>query len=46
MVCYRLDHISRNIGDFANLIEELDGLKVSSISIKKQFDAFSLWEEP
>lgn len=38
IVCYRLDRISRNIGDFAKLIEELDGLNVSFISIKEQFD--------
>ncbi|WP_196602359.1 recombinase family protein [Pectinatus frisingensis] len=41
IVCYRLDRISRNIGDFAKLIEELDGLKVSFISIKEQFDTSS-----
>ena len=38
IVCYRLDRISRNIGDFAKLIEELDGLEISFISIKEQFD--------
>ncbi len=41
IVCYRLDRISRNIGDFAKLIEELDGLNVSFISIKEQFDTSS-----
>jgi len=41
IVCYRLDRISRNIGDFAKLIEELDGLGVSFISIKEQFDTSS-----
>ncbi len=41
IVCYRLDRISRNIGDFAKLIEELDILKVSFISIKEQFDTSS-----
>ena len=41
IVCYRLDRISRNIGDFAKLIEELDGLKVSFVSIKEQFDTSS-----
>jgi DNA invertase Pin-like site-specific DNA recombinase len=41
IVCYRLDRISRNIGDFAKLIEELDGLKVDFISIKEQFDTSS-----
>lgn len=41
IVCYRLDRISRNIGDFAKLIEELEGLKVSFVSIKEQFDTSS-----
>lgn len=41
IVCYRLDRISRNIGDFANLIEELNGLHISFISIKEQFDTSS-----
>jgi site-specific DNA recombinase len=41
IVCYRLDRISRNIGDFANLIEELNELHVSFISIKEQFDTSS-----
>ena len=41
VVCYRLDRISRNIGDFANLIEELNELHISFISIKEQFDTSS-----
>ena len=41
IVCYRLDRISRNIGDFAKLIEELDDMKVAFISIKEQFDTSS-----
>ncbi|MEG2297750.1 MAG: recombinase family protein [Clostridium sp.] len=41
IVCYRLDRISRNIGDFAKLIEELDTLKIGFISIKEQFDTSS-----
>lgn len=41
IVCYRLDRISRNIGDFANLISELEGLGVSFISIREQFDTSS-----
>lgn len=41
VICYRLDRISRNIGDFAKLIEELNGLDVSFISIKEQFDTSS-----
>ena len=38
IICYRLDRISRNIGDFAKLIEELGQLNISFISIKEQFD--------
>ncbi|WP_243110050.1 recombinase family protein [Clostridium sp. E02] len=41
IVCYRLDRISRNIGDFANLIEQLNELEISFISIKEQFDTSS-----
>jgi DNA invertase Pin-like site-specific DNA recombinase len=41
IVCYRLDRISRNIGDFAKLIEELDSLGVAFVSIKEQFDTSS-----
>jgi site-specific DNA recombinase len=38
VVCYRLDRISRNIGDFAKLIDEFGELGISFISIKEQFD--------
>ena len=41
IVCYRLDRISRNTGDFAKLIEELEGLDVAFISIKERFDTSS-----
>lgn len=41
IVVYRLDRISRNIGDFAKLIEELNGMKIDFISIKEQFDTSS-----
>lgn len=41
IVCYRLDRISRNINDFANLIEKLNELSISFISIKEQFDTSS-----
>ncbi|MCC8022708.1 MAG: recombinase family protein [Clostridiales bacterium] len=41
IVCYRLDRISRNIGDFAGLIEDLAALEISFISIKEQFDTAS-----
>ena len=41
LVCYRLDRISRNIGDFAGLIEELGALSISFVSIREQFDTNS-----
>ena len=41
IVCYRLDRISRNIGDFAQLIEELNTMQISFVSIKEQFDTSS-----
>lgn len=41
LVCYRLDRISRNIGDFARLIEELNRLHISFVSVREQFDTSS-----
>lgn len=41
IVVYRLDRISRNIGDFANLIEDLGERDIDFISIKEQFDTSS-----
>ena len=41
IVCYRLDRISRNIGDFAKLIEDLNALQISFVSIREQFDTSS-----
>lgn len=38
IICYRLDRISRNISDFSNLINELDSLHISFISVNEQFD--------
>lgn len=38
IVCYRLDRISRNVGDFANLIEDLKYQNTAFICIKEQFD--------
>lgn len=38
LVCYRLDRISRNVSDFSTLIEKLNKLEISFISIKEQFD--------
>lgn len=41
VICYRLDRISRNIGDFAGLIEEFNRLGVAFISIRDKFDTDS-----
>lgn len=38
IVCYRLDRISRNVSDYSALIEELNKLNVSFISINEKFD--------
>ena len=38
VVAYRLDRISRNINDFAGLMEELTRLNVAFVSIREQFD--------
>ena len=38
IVCYRLDRISRNISDFAALIDELSTLGISFVSVKELFD--------
>ncbi len=41
IVVYRLDRISRNIGDFAKLIEDLGRREIGFISIREQFDTSS-----
>ena len=38
LICYRLDRISRNIADFSNLINSINKLGTSFVSIKEQFD--------
>lgn len=38
IVCYKLDRISRNIGDFSKLIEKLGKMNISFICVKEQFD--------
>lgn len=38
VICYRLDRISRNVSDFSTLIEKLNKLNISFVSIKEQFD--------
>ena len=46
IVVYRLDRISRNIGDFAKLIEDLGDRHIDFISIREQFDTSSPWAGP
>lgn len=41
LVVYRLDRVSRNIGDFANLITDLDYRNIEFISIRERFDTSS-----
>ena len=38
IVVYRLDRISRNLSDFAGMIDELTKLDVNFVSIREQFD--------
>lgn len=38
VVCYRLDRISRSVLDFSALIQKLNKLDISFVSIKEQFD--------
>ena len=38
LVEYRLDRVSRNVGDFAKLIEKLNRSGTAFVSIKEQFD--------
>jgi len=38
VVCYRLDRLSRSVGDFSNLLEELKCYNVTFISINERFD--------
>lgn len=38
IVCYKLDRISRNVSDYSALVEELNKLDVSFISITEKFD--------
>jgi len=38
LLCYRLDRISRNIGDFASLVDRLQNCGIGFVSIREQFD--------
>ena len=41
IVVYRLDRISRNIGDFSDLIQKMSALDIRFVSISEQFDTVS-----
>ncbi|MBQ4044746.1 MAG: recombinase family protein [Clostridia bacterium] len=41
VVVYRLDRVSRNIGDFAALIEKLNDKRVAFLSVREQFETAS-----
>ncbi|KRQ87800.1 DNA-invertase hin [Caloramator mitchellensis] len=41
LICYRLDRVSRNIADFAHLIELLEKYTINFISVSEQFDTSS-----
>ena len=41
IVVYRLDRISRNVGDFSKLIDELNRKEIAFVSIREQFDTTS-----
>lgn len=41
VICYRLDRISRNVGDFAKLKDEFDYYNVEFTSIRDDFDTTS-----
>lgn len=41
VTCYRLDRVSRNVGDFCNLINELQAFNVGFVSIREDFDTTS-----
>lgn len=38
LVCYRLDRLGRNLADLASLMETLEKLNISFVSIKEKFD--------
>ncbi len=38
IVCYRLDRISRNVGDFAKMMDELNRMEIAFVSIREAFD--------
>ena len=41
LICYRLDRISRNVGDFSTTLDILNKYNCAFVSIKEQFDTSS-----
>lgn len=41
LICYKLDRISRSVADFSNLINELEKLNISFISVNESFQTSS-----
>lgn len=41
IVCYKLDRISRNVGDFSDLINELEKYNITFVSITEKFETKS-----
>lgn len=41
VVCYRLDRISRDVGDFSALLHQLNENKIAFVSVREQFDTSS-----
>lgn len=41
LICYKLDRIARNVGDFSTIIDNLQALGVNFVSLKEQFDTNS-----
>jgi DNA invertase Pin-like site-specific DNA recombinase len=41
LVCYKLDRISRNVSDFANIVELLESNNIKFISVSEKFDTIS-----
>ncbi|SNR85450.1 site-specific DNA recombinase [Anaerovirgula multivorans] len=38
LICYRLDRLSRSVGDFSSTMEDLQKNNISFVSIREQFD--------
>jgi site-specific DNA recombinase len=41
LICYKLDRVSRSVADFSDLVNKLEKLDISLISVNEQFDTSS-----